>query len=128
MCTLELLAWLLQLQHKVEKLTAQLNEEKQVCVHSLYIRACIICVCVCVQMNNCLSENQKLWKERVSTLEEKIDVTIKQKEQVRITCVCVCLSHIVYTMCDLCAVYIGDEGVEGASEGPHVLSGDSEKD
>jgi BRCA1-associated protein len=32
-------------------------------------------------MNKCLSDNQKLWKDRVTMLEEKIDITIKQKEK-----------------------------------------------
>ena len=31
-------------------------------------------------MNKCLSDNQKLWKDRVGTLEKKIDETIRQKE------------------------------------------------
>ena len=31
-------------------------------------------------MNKCLSDNQKLWKDRVGMLEKKIDDTIKQKE------------------------------------------------
>ena len=39
--------------------------------------------CIFLQLNKCLSENQKLWKDRVTALEEKIDVTIKQKEKVR---------------------------------------------
>lgn len=34
------------------------------------------------QLNKCLSENQKLWKDRVTVLEEKFDVTMKQKEKV----------------------------------------------
>lgn len=38
---------------------------------------------VCLQMNKCLSDNQKVWRERVSSLEKTIDVTIQQKEQVR---------------------------------------------
>ncbi|CAI8029575.1 BRCA1-associated protein [Geodia barretti] len=50
-----------QLQQKLEKLSTQLNEEKQ--------------------MNKCLSDNQRLWKDRVTMLEEKIDITIKQKEK-----------------------------------------------
>ena len=33
------------------------------------------------QMNKCLSTNQKLWRDRVEALEEKIDVTIQQKER-----------------------------------------------
>ena len=37
----------------------------------------------CLQMNKCLSDNQKTWRDRVSELEKKIDVTIQQKEQVR---------------------------------------------
>lgn len=37
----------------------------------------------CLQMNKCLSDNQKAWRDRVSELEKKIDVTIQQKEQVR---------------------------------------------
>lgn len=32
-------------------------------------------------MNMCLSTNQKLWRDRVESLEEKIDVTIQQKER-----------------------------------------------
>lgn len=32
-------------------------------------------------MNKCLSSNQKLWRDRVESLEEKIDVTIQQKEK-----------------------------------------------
>ena len=32
-------------------------------------------------MNKCLSDNQKLWKDRVGTLEKKIDDTIRQKEE-----------------------------------------------
>ena len=32
-------------------------------------------------MNKCLSTNQKLWRDRVESLENKIDVTIHQKEQ-----------------------------------------------
>ena len=32
-------------------------------------------------MNKCLSENQKLWKDRVTILETKMDLTIHQKEQ-----------------------------------------------
>lgn len=36
----------------------------------------------CLQMNKCLSDNQKAWRDRVSELEKKIDVTIQQKEQV----------------------------------------------
>ena len=35
-----------------------------------------------LQMNKCLSDNQRLWKDRVTMLEEKIDITIKQKEKV----------------------------------------------
>ena len=31
-------------------------------------------------MNKCLSDNQKLWKDRVGLLEKKIDETIRQKE------------------------------------------------
>ena len=31
-------------------------------------------------MNECLSTNQKLWRDRVEALESKIDVTIQQKE------------------------------------------------
>jgi BRCA1-associated protein len=50
-----------QLQQKITKLSTQLKEEKE--------------------LNKCLSENQKLWKDRVTALEEKIDVTIKQKEK-----------------------------------------------
>lgn len=50
-----------QLQAKVAKLTSDLKEEKE--------------------LNKCLSENQKLWKDRVGVLEKKIDVTIQQKEQ-----------------------------------------------
>ena len=34
-----------------------------------------------MQLNKCLSENQKLWKDRVGILETKIDVTIQQKER-----------------------------------------------
>ena len=50
-----------------------------------------MCVCLCLvhilslvvfQLNKCLSANQKLWRDRVSMLEQKIDVTIKQKEKV----------------------------------------------
>ena len=47
------------------------------------------------QLNKCLSENQKLWKDRVGVLEKKIDVTIQQKEQV-IYC-----SQKLYFMCTL---------------------------
>lgn len=32
-------------------------------------------------MNKCLSTNQKLWRDRVEILENKIDVTIDQKER-----------------------------------------------
>lgn len=32
-------------------------------------------------MNKCLSTNQKLWRDRVESLESKIDVTIQQKER-----------------------------------------------
>lgn len=32
-------------------------------------------------MNKCLSDNQKLWKDRVGLLEKKIDDTIRQKEE-----------------------------------------------
>ena len=32
-------------------------------------------------MNKCLSDNQKLWKDRVGLLEKKIDETIRQKEE-----------------------------------------------
>ena len=38
-----------------------------------------------LQMNKCLSDNQKTWRDRVSELEKKIDVTIQQKEQVRLS-------------------------------------------
>lgn len=34
-----------------------------------------------LQMNKCMSTNQKLWRDRVETLERKIDVTIQQKEK-----------------------------------------------
>lgn len=49
-----------QQQTKLTKLTAQLKEENE--------------------LNKCLSENQKLWKDRVGILETKIDNTIEQKE------------------------------------------------
>jgi len=52
-----------QLQARLSKLAAELKEEKE--------------------MNKCLSDNQKVWRERVSSLEKTIDVTIQQKEQVR---------------------------------------------
>lgn len=32
-------------------------------------------------MNKCLSENQKLWKDRVGFIEKKMDATIHQKER-----------------------------------------------
>lgn len=50
-----------QQQTRLTKLSAELKEEKE--------------------MNKCLSTNQKLWRDRVESLEEKIDVTIQQKEK-----------------------------------------------
>lgn len=35
-----------------------------------------------LQLNKCLLDNQRLWKERVSALEQKIDYTMQKKEQV----------------------------------------------
>ena len=83
-----------QLQQKLEKLSTQLNEEKQVCFwHSglanlffqfswCYMYFALRPISLSLQMNKCLSDNQRLWKDRVTMLEEKIDITIKQKEKV----------------------------------------------
>ncbi|CAI8029572.1 BRCA1-associated protein [Geodia barretti] len=84
-----------QLQQKLEKLSTQLNEEKQ--------------------MNKCLSDNQRLWKDRVTMLEEKIDITIKQKEK-----------HLENSSTN--EISQGDARSERASERPHVLPRDSEED
>ena len=72
----------LQLQAKVSKLTAELKEEKEVCFCGGGREWGSICFYFCLQMNKCLSDNQKTWRDRVSELEKKIDVTIQQKEQV----------------------------------------------
>ena len=52
-----------------------------ICIHYMYIMQGIVCVCSC-QLNKCLSDNQKLWKGRVSMLEDKFSVATTQKEQV----------------------------------------------
>ena len=39
-------------------------------------------------VNASSGEEMKLWKDRVTMLEEKIDITIQQKEQVQMSCDC----------------------------------------
>ena len=62
------------------KLTSQLKEEKEVLQQCVSVG--VYDVWFHSQLNKCLSENQKLWKDRVTVLEEKFDVTMKQKEKV----------------------------------------------
>ena len=39
-------------------------------------------IVVFTQLNKCMSDNQRLWRERVEMMEKKMDLTIKQKDLV----------------------------------------------
>ena len=39
-------------------------------------------VVLLIQLNKCMSDNQRLWRERVEMMEKKMDLTIKQKDLV----------------------------------------------
>ena len=45
------------------------------------VYTCELSEMLCLQMNKCLSSNQKLWRDRVEGLEQKIDTVVREKEQ-----------------------------------------------
>ena len=54
-------------------------------------------VVLLIQLNKCMSDNQRLWRERVEMM-EKMDLTIKQKDLVSFSIMCTDISVNKYNI------------------------------
>ena len=70
------------MENKIQKLEKELKEEKEVSDFIEYLSSHKGDIVIFIQLNKCMSDNQQFWRERVGTIEKKMDLTTKQKDLV----------------------------------------------